>query len=114
MSRFDFALNHIASKSMGQVDSLSRRADWAEGVERNNKNQEEIMEKIKKLEAKDNEMVKMVEEMKKTKVKVLRNNKWQIEDELVLKKAKMYVLKNKILKLEIIWLHHDIPITGHK
>jgi len=24
---------------MGQVDSLSRRADWAEGVERDNKNQ---------------------------------------------------------------------------
>jgi len=37
--RFDFTLKHIASKSMGQVDSLSRRADWAEGVERDNKNQ---------------------------------------------------------------------------
>jgi len=24
---------------MGQADSLSRRADWAEGVERDNKNQ---------------------------------------------------------------------------
>ena len=34
------------------------------------------MEKTKKLEAKDDEVVKMVEEMKKTKIKVLRNNKW--------------------------------------
>ena len=31
-------------------------------------------------------MVKAVEEMKKTEVKVLRNNKQQIEDELILKK----------------------------
>ena len=33
-------------------------------------------------------MVKAVEEMKKTEVKVLRNNKQQIEDELILKKRK--------------------------
>ena len=52
------------------------------------------MEKTKKLEAKDDEVVKMVEEMKKTKIKVLRNNKWQIEDEFILKKRKVYVLKN--------------------
>ena len=76
MSRFDFALKHIASKSIKQVDSLSRRADWTKRIERNNENQEEIMEKTKKLEAKDDEVVKMVEEMKKTKIKVLRNNKW--------------------------------------
>ena len=76
MSRFDFALKHIASKSIKQVDSLSRRVDWTKRIERNNENQEEIMEKTKKLEAKDDEVVKMVEEMKKTKIKVLRNNKW--------------------------------------
>jgi len=39
LSRFDFALKHVAGKSMGRVDSLSRRADWAEGVEKDNKNQ---------------------------------------------------------------------------
>jgi len=39
LSRFDFALKYVAGKSMGQVDSLSRRVDWAEGVERDNKNQ---------------------------------------------------------------------------
>jgi len=38
--------------------------------------EEEIIEKIKKLEAKDNEVVKVVEEIKKTGVKVLRNNEW--------------------------------------
>ena len=34
LSRFD-----VAGKSMGRVNSLSRRVDWAEGVERDNKNQ---------------------------------------------------------------------------
>ena len=39
LSRFDFALKHIAGKSMGRANSLSRIIDWAKGVERDNKNQ---------------------------------------------------------------------------
>jgi len=39
LSRFDFTLKYIAGKSMGRADSLSRRVDWAEGVERDNENQ---------------------------------------------------------------------------
>jgi len=39
LSRFDFALKHVAGKSMGQANSLSRRADWAKEIERDNKNQ---------------------------------------------------------------------------
>ena len=102
---------------MGQVDSLSRRADWVEEVERDNEDQvmlkkeqseirvmekgqllierakEEIIEKI--------EVVRVVEKMKKTEVIVLRNDKQQIEDKLVLKKEKIYVLKNKSLRLEV-------------
>ena len=35
--------------------------------------------------------------MKKTGVKVLKNNKWQIEDKLVLKEGKIYVLKDESL-----------------
>jgi len=62
----------------------------------------EIIEKIKKLEVKDNEIVKTVEEIKKAKVKVLINNKWQIENDLVLKERKIYISKDKELRLEII------------
>ena len=75
---------------------------------------EEIIEKIKKSEVKNDEMVKVVEEMKKARVKVLRNNKWQIEDDLMLKEGKVYVLRNKSLRLEIIQLHYDILITGYR
>jgi len=37
---------------------------------------EEIIEKIKKLEVKDDKIVKVLKEMKMAGVKVLRNDKW--------------------------------------
>ena len=60
------------------------------------------MKKSKKLEMKNNEVVKVVEEIKKVGVRVLRDDELQIKNELVLKERKMYVLKNRNLKLEII------------
>ena len=94
MSRFNFALKHVAGKSMRRADSLSRRIDWAEGVERDNENQvmlkeewleirameqlvegpgEEIVKKMKEVRDKDEEVIKAVEEMKKAGVKMLGN-----------------------------------------
>jgi len=37
LSRFNFTLKHIPGKSMGKADGLSRRPDWQEGVEKDNK-----------------------------------------------------------------------------
>ena len=134
MSRFNFALKHVAGKSMGKVDSLSRRVDWAEGVERDNENQvmlkkewlevrmmeqlvegpgEKIVKKIKEARDKDEEVIKVVEEMKKAGVKTLRNEEWQVKEGLVLKKERVYILKDEKLRMEIIQLHHDMPIAGH-
>ena len=45
---------------------------------------------------------------------MLRGDEQQIEGDLVLKKRKIYVPKNKALKVEIIWLYHDILVTGHR
>ena len=42
LSRFNFILKHIPGKSMGKVDGLSRRPDWQEEVERDNKDQKLI------------------------------------------------------------------------
>ena len=39
--------------------------------------------------------------MKKVGIKVLREDKWQIEEELVLKKRKVYVSKDEKLRVEI-------------
>ena len=119
---------------MGRADSLSRRVDQIEGVERDNKNQvmlkeewlevrameqlvegleQEIVRKIKKARDKDEEVIKAVEEMKKAGVKILRDEEQQIEEGLVLKKGRVYVLKDEKLRVEIIWLHHDMPIAKH-
>ena len=113
---------------------MSRRVDWAEGVEKNNKNQvmvkkewlevraieqliegpdKGIIKKIKKVRDKNKEVIKVVEEMKKAGVKTLRDEEWQIEEGLVLKEGRVYVPKNEKLRVGIIWLHHDMPIAGH-
>ena len=72
-----------------------------------------MLEKIKKARSKNKDVVRVVEEMKKVKIKELRGNEWKIEGELVLKEGKVYVPKDKELRAEMIWLHHDIPTAGH-
>jgi len=51
--------------------------------------------------------------MKKAEVKILWEDEWQIEGELVLKEGNMYVPKNKVSRAEIIQLHHDVPVVEH-
>jgi len=90
LSRFDFTLKHVPGTKMGKVDSLDRRPDWKVGVDKNNKDQVfikdcwlrslhevvieepevDIVEKIKKVRGKDEEVVRVVEEMKKVGISV--------------------------------------------
>jgi len=115
---------------MGKADRLSRRPDWKVDIDKNNENQiiikdnwlyklEEVIikgleiENIKKTRGKDKEVVRIVEEMKKAKVKAIQGEKWRIERELVLKEGKIYVPKDKELRVEIIQLHHDVLTAGH-
>jgi len=118
---------------VGKADGLGRRLDWKVGVDRDNENQifikddwvhnlqkvviegpeVKLLEKIKKARSKDKNIVRVVEEMKKTKVKELRGNKWKIEEELVLKEGKVYVPRDKELRAEVIQLHHDVLAVGH-
>jgi len=107
--------------------------DWKTEVEKDNDNQVfikdnwvhsleevviegpevDIVEKIKKARSKDKEVVRIVEEMKKVRVKELRGEEWKIERELVLKEGKIYVPKDMELRSEIIWLHHNMLVAGH-
>ena len=64
--------------------------------------------------SKDKEIVRVVEQIKKTGVKVLRGEEWQIEGDLVLKKEKVCVPKDEVLREEIIWLYHDIPVARYR
>ena len=57
-------------------------------------------------------MVKAVEELKRAGVKTLRDEKWEIEDGVVLKEGRIYVPEEE-LKREVIRLYHDTPVGGH-
>ena len=59
----------------------------------------DILEKIKKSEAKDNKVIKVVEEMKKAGVKMLRDKEWRQEDGVMLKEGKVYVPKDEALSV---------------
>jgi len=116
---------------MGKADSLSRRSDWEKEGEKDNEKRillkpeslevkmgevivkrVNILEKIRKSEAKYDEVIKVVEEMKKVGVKMLRDKEWREENSIMLREGKVYVLKNEVLRVEIIILHYNIPIEG--
>jgi len=133
LSRFDFTLKHVPGTKMGKADRLSRRPDWRKGVERNNEDRTlvkaewlrkagtvevliegvDLLKKVRESKAKDDEVIKAVEEMKRAGVKMLRDEEWREEDGLMLKKGKVYVPKDEGLRTEIIRLHHDTPVGGH-
>ena len=133
LSRFDFTLKHVPGTKMGKADGLSRRPDWRRGIEKNNKDRTlvkaewlrkagteevliegvDLLKKVRESKAKDDEVIKAVEEMKQAGVKMLRDEEWREEDGLMLKKGKVYMPKDKGLRAEIIWLHHDTPVGGH-
>ena len=73
----------------------------------------DIVERIKKARSKDEDVVRVVEEMKKIKVKKLKGVEWKIERDLVLKEGKVYVLKDEELRVEVIRLHHNVPAVGY-
>ena len=80
---------------MERADSLSKHPDWQVGIERDNEDRVlvkkewlevgamevtevviegiDLLEKIRKSEAKDNKVVKAVEEMKQVGIKMLRD-----------------------------------------
>jgi len=120
---------------MGKADGLSRRPDWEAGVEKDNEEQilvkkewleakrirvteviiegVDVLDKVRKCKARDDKVVKAVEEMKRAGVKMLRDEEWRQEDGLMLKEGKVYVSRDEKLRAEVIRLHHDMPVGGH-
>ena len=74
----------------------------------------DLLKKVRESKAKDDEVIKAVEEMKQAGVRMLRDEEWREENGLMLKEGKVYVLKDEELRAEIIQLHHDTPIGGHR
>jgi len=74
----------------------------------------DLLEEVRKSKVKDNKIVKAVEEMKRAGVKMLRDKEWREVDGIMYKEEKVYVLKDNKLRAEIIRLHHDILVGGHR
>ena len=88
-------LKHVLGSKMGKADSLSRRPDWEIGVEKDNEDETlvklewlearkaevveiivdgvDLLEKVRKSKVKDDEVVKVVKEIKRVGVKMLRD-----------------------------------------
>jgi len=130
LSRFSFGLKYVPGKSMEKVDRLSRRPDWQKGVERDNKDQKlvrpewirgveiiveegNLKDRIRKAQEGNEKVVKAVEELKKAGIKTLRDEEWEIEDRIIMKKGRIYVPEGE-LRSEVIQLHHDTPVGGHR
>ena len=62
----------------------------------------DLLEKVIKSKVQDNKVIKMVEEIKQARVKMLRDEEWREEDGLMLKEEKVYVPKDEELRVEII------------
>ena len=74
--------------------------------------EENLKERIRKVQEGDEKVVKAVEELKKAGIKTLRDKEWEVEDGIVIKKGKIYMPEGD-LRREIIQLHHDTPVEGH-
>ena len=93
LSRFDFVLKHVPGSRMGKADGLSRRPDWRKGVEKDNEDKTlvkaewlrkagieevliegvDLLKKVRESKAKDDKVIKAVEEMKRAGVRMLRD-----------------------------------------
>ena len=91
---------------MGKADGLHRRLDWQGRVENDLRN------RIRKVQKGDERVVKVVEELKKARIKTLRDEEWTIEEGVVMKEGQIYVLEGE-LRGEVIQLHHNTLVKGH-
>ena len=73
------------------------KPEWVRGtetiVEEGN-----LRERIKKAQEGDERVVKAVEKLKKAGVKTLKDEEWEIEDGVVLKEGRIYVLEGELRK----------------
>jgi len=73
----------------------------------------DLLEEVRKSKVKDDEVVKVVEKMKRVEVKMLRDEEWREADGIIYKEGKVCIPKDEKLRAEIIRLHHDMLIGEH-
>ena len=88
------------------------KPEWIRGAE-TMVEEEDLKERIKRVQEGDERVVKVVEELKRAGIKTLKDEEWEIEDGIVMKEGKIYIPEEE-LRGEIIQLHHDTPVGGHR
>jgi len=74
----------------------------------------DLLEKVRQSKVKNDKVVKTVEEIKQAEVKMLRDEEWREVDGIIYKEKKIYIPKDDKLRVEIIILHHDMPVGEHE
>ena len=75
--------------------------------------EDNLREKIKKVQKKDKKVVRAVEKLKKTEMKTLKNKEQTIEKGLVIKKEQIYMPEEE-LKRRVIYLYYNMLVEGHR
>ena len=52
--------------------------------------------------------------MKQAGVKMLRDEEWREVDDVMYKEGKVYIPRDNELRMEIVRLHHNMPVGGHR
>lgn len=136
LSRFNFILHHRPGKRSLKPDALSRRPDHGKGQSDNENvtllrpsffkiqalrqghvlltgEEKGLLKKIRNAKDLDDEVVKAVEEMKKSGTQRLEGEEWSQEQGLILFRGKVYVPRDQELRRQIVKAHHDSTVTGH-
>ena len=122
---------------MAKADALSRCMNLKKRIESDNKNvtllkpeffhvhalyqdhllieeqEKKLLSQIRLSKDHKDAVVRTVKELKQSGIKMIRSDKWTLEQGLVLYRGKVYILKNIKLQTEIIKLHHDSSVAGY-
>ena len=74
--------------------------------------EENLKERIRKVQEGDEKVIKAVEELKKAGIKMLRDEEWEVEDGIVMKEGRIYMPEGD-LRREIIQLYYNTLVGGH-
>ena len=89
------------------------KREWLRRAEETLVEEDNLRERIREAQEKDERVVKAVEELKKSGIKSIKDEEWLIEDRLVLNEERIYVPEGA-LRVEVIRRHHNTAVGGHR
>jgi hypothetical protein len=135
LTRFDFHITHVAGKSAGKPDALSRRVDHDTGDSDNEDAtllpsslfakaitfslppiSDDLMTRFKNCQQVDEtvlEVLRSISANKPTPLTASLKQHWSVQNGLVFYSGRLYAPNDIDLRRDLIRLHHDLPSAGH-